>query len=99
MSIFSRAIPGLALVIFLTLGGFTVNADDEKPVLRTISVNGHGKISTPPNVANVNVGVSNQASTVQQALVANNERTTALLNLLQERGVAAKDIQTSMINI
>jgi len=98
-SISFHATPVFALVIFLTFGGFTVNADDEKPLLRTISVTGHGKISVPPNIANVSVGVVNQARTAQEALSANNESMTALLKVLEQGGVAARDIQTSMINI
>ena len=86
-------------MIFPTLGGFAVNADDEKPVLRTISVSGQGKISAAPNIASINVGVFNQANMAIEALVANNKSMTDLLNALKAHGVGAKDIQTSNINI
>jgi uncharacterized protein len=89
----------LALVICLMSGCFTATADDEKPVLRTITVNGLGKIPMPPNVADVNVGVSSHAGTAQAAFLANNECMAALMNVLRERGIASKDIQTSMISI
>lgn len=66
---------------------------------RTISVVGTGTISAAPDVADINVGVVTQAPTAREALSANNEAMAALLGVVKERGVAAKDVQTSNINV
>jgi uncharacterized protein len=99
MSICFHGTSGLALAICFMSGCLTANAADEKPVLRTITVNGRGKISAPPNIADVNVGVFSHAGTAQEALLANDESMAALMNVLRERGIATKDIQTSVISI
>lgn len=72
---------------------------DMKPQARQISVNGSGRVSAPPNVAEINLGVVTQGKTAREALSANNESMTALQNVLKERGVAAKDLQTTNITI
>ena len=74
-------------------------ADEMKTRLSTISVNGNGKISAVPDLAEINVGVATQAPTAQQALAANSEAMTTLQALLKERGVAAKDVQTTQIQV
>jgi uncharacterized protein len=93
-----RVVPAIPAIL-LTLVGLTVNAADENPQARTISVIGHGKVSAAPDVAEISVGLATQSTTAQVALSTNNESMTALLNVLKERGVAAKDIQTSQITI
>lgn len=75
--------------------GVTVMMDDA----RTISVAGTGRVSAAPDVADINIGVVTQARTAREALSANNEAMEALLNTVKERGVAAKDVQTSGLNI
>ncbi len=84
----------LALV-FASQGG----ADEIRERLSTISVNGNGKISSVPDQALINVGVATQAPTAQQALAANSEAMERLQALLKERGVAAKDVQTTQIQV
>lgn len=76
-----------------------VRGDDMKPDLRTISVSGTGRISAAPNIADIDIGVVTQASTARDALSANNEQMETLHKVLKERGVAAKDIQTTNFNI
>ena len=71
----------------------------EKPRRRTISVSGQGKISAPPNVAEISVGVVTKASTAHEALTANSGQMGALQALLKERGVASKDIQSTQISV
>lgn len=70
--------------------------DDDPP---TIRVTGEGKVSAVPDVAQINVGVVAQAPTADAALAANNTSMARLQATLKERGVAAKDIQTSQFQI
>ncbi len=84
----------------LTLTPFTQEtrgADDMDP--RTLSVRGEGKISASPDLAEISVGVVTEAPTARNALSANNEAMAALQEVLKERGVAAKDIQTTNISV
>jgi uncharacterized protein YggE len=77
-------------------GNFTLPTSPER---RTISVSGVGKVSAAPDVAEISVGVVTQAATAREALKANNEAMDALHGALKERGIAAKDIQTSNLSV
>ncbi len=90
------AILAMIPVLLSTLTAF---GDDPRPLEKTISVSGHGKVSVPPNVADISVGVVSQAKTAREALSANSEKMEALQQVLKERGVAAKDVQTTNINV
>jgi uncharacterized protein YggE len=87
------------LIPLLLLAASTMTRADDKPETKTISVSGRGKISAAPNVADINIGVVTQAETARDALSGNNEKMAALHKALKERGVAAKDIQTTNINV
>src|SRR5215217_2421600 len=94
---------GWSVVLWASLGALAVVATagdaaepEEKP---SLSVTGVGRLSTAPDVAEVQVGVRSQATTAQQALAANNEAMNTLQALLKERGVAAKDIQTTRVQV
>lgn len=98
----------IAPAILLLIGSLTLTAfaragegegEDEESEMRTIAVSGTGKVSAPPNVAEVSVGVMTQAATASEGLAANNERMAALHAILKNRGVAAKDIQTSQLSV
>jgi uncharacterized protein YggE len=78
--------------------GATRAEGDERERPR-ISVSGTGKISAAPDVADINVGVVTQGNTAREALSANNEAMASLHQVLKQRGVAAKDIQTSQITV
>jgi uncharacterized protein YggE len=84
----------VALAAATAAGGAEKEAD--KP---TISVSGTGKLSAVPDLADIQVGVRTQASTAQKALAENSRAMNALHETLKERGVAAKDIQTTHIQI
>lgn len=94
-----RAWTACLLTPIIALAPAAWAAGEEKPMERTISVNGTGKVSAAPDVADINIGVVTQATTARDALAANTESMTAIHNLLKERGVAAKDIQTININV
>jgi uncharacterized protein YggE len=80
-------------------GGASTRGEEGKKVERTITVSGEGKVSAAPDVADINIGVVSQATTAKDALAANTEAMTKIQSVLKERGVAAKDIQTTNISV
>lgn len=70
-----------------------------QPQVRTLSVNGNGKVYLTPDVAYINIGVQSQSESVSDALNENSRKAQAIANALKELGVAEKDIQTSAFNI
>ena len=67
--------------------------------MRTISVTGTGKVSAPPDMATIQTGVVTQADTARAALSANNDSMRKILDVLKERGIADKDVQTSSFHV
>ena len=78
----------------VTPNGTTVNGTG-----RTIIVNGTGRVSETPDRMILNLGIETRAPRVATALTANNEAATAMNKLLKEKGIDAKDIQTSGLSI
>jgi len=64
-----------------------------------ITVTGHGKVVGTPDVMTISLGVQTGGKTAQEALAENNTRANNLVNVIKERGVAAKDIQTSDLSV
>jgi hypothetical protein len=62
---------------------------------RTVTVVGQGQANGTPDVAHISIGVETTGATTKEAVVANKQRMTALLEKLKALGIAAKDIQTS----
>lgn len=67
--------------------------------VRTLSVNGTGKVVLVPDIAYINIGVHTEAADVSSSLSNNNDLATAISNALQAEGVELKDIQTSNFNV
>ena len=89
---------GLPPLLFLLMAAPMTLADD-KPETKTISVSGRGKIAAAPDVADINIGVVTQGETAREALSANTEKMAELHKTLKEHGIAAKDVQTTNINV
>jgi len=64
-----------------------------------IWVNGEGKVTATPDVANVSLGIESQAATVTEAQNNAASAMDTVMNTLTENGVAKKDIQTQYFNI
>jgi hypothetical protein len=64
-----------------------------------ITVVGHGKVVGTPDVMTLSLGVQTGGKTAQEALADNNTRANNLVNVIKERGVAAKDIQTTNLSV
>src|SRR4051812_31829293 len=65
----------------------------------TITAVGHGKVEGTPDVMTISLGVQTGGPTAQAALADNNTHAQTLVNVLKERGVAPKDIQTSDLSV
>lgn len=67
--------------------------------LATLSVSGEGERSISPDLAVISLGVTTRAATAQAAMAENNNRQSAVIATLTEAGIAARDIQTSQLEL
>lgn len=70
--------------------------DDGTP---RIAARGVGQVKGTPDTLRVTLGVETRSASAQEALATNNDKANALVNTLKEKGVEAKDIQTSQLSI
>jgi uncharacterized protein YggE len=91
------AVVALLLVGF-GLGRLGGDAEDGAPA-RGITVSGTGKVRAAPDVADVGLGVSVTARSAQAARAAADARTARVLAVLERRGIARADIQTSQVTL
>lgn len=68
-------------------------------IVRSITVNGEGKIKVKPDTASLNVGVQATATTATEALSQANTSGAALIAALKGAGVSDNDIATSGLSI
>jgi uncharacterized protein len=73
-----------------------VSTDNGRP---SIAARGVGLVKGTPDTLRVVLGVETQAPSAKDALAANNDKANALIDTLKQKGVAAKDIQTSQLSI
>lgn len=74
--------------------GINLNSQQEG-----IWVNGQGKATATPDIANLSLGIEAQAATVSQAQAEATSAMDDVKNTLTNNGVAEKDIQTQYFNI
>ncbi len=60
----------------------------------TVTVNGHGSVSLPPDTASIVLGVDVTKPTLSEAQSAAADQMTAILKVLKNAGIEDKDIQT-----
>lgn len=65
----------------------------------TISVSGIGEVSVAPDLARIEIGVTQEAETAQAAMDAFNADMTAVLDRLASAGVAPADLQTTGLSL
>src|SRR5687767_6235790 len=65
----------------------------------TVSVSGHGSVIARPDTASVNVGVEVIKPTLDEAQETASVQTTAVVEALEEAGIASEDIQTAQFNV
>lgn len=74
-----------------------ITADDEGTP--RIAARGVGMVKGAPDTLRVTLGVETRSASAREALAANNDKANALLKTLTEKGVEAKDIRTSELQI
>jgi uncharacterized protein len=74
-------------------------AQDAGAVTPKIVVTGQGQATTAPDMAIISLAVLTQAETARAALSENNQSMTAVLEALRDKGVEARDLQTSGLQI
>lgn len=67
--------------------------------VRSLAVNGIGRVTIVPDMATINVGVRTEAESVTEALDGNTAQANNISRALKEMGIEEKDIQTSNFNI
>ncbi|MGZ5873003.1 MAG: SIMPL domain-containing protein [Bradyrhizobium sp.] len=72
-------------------------AQSEPPAM--ISVTGEAKISVPPDLAQIDGGVTSEAKTAREASDANNAAMGKVLLALKGAGIDEKDFQTSRLSL
>ena len=65
----------------------------------TISVSGEAQVSAPPDLAQIDAGVSTEARTAREASEANNAAMGRVLLALKGAGIEEKDFQTSRLSL
>jgi uncharacterized protein YggE len=91
----------VAACCFLLLGA-TTGAESptcSSPTGRVVTVTGSGVIRIAPDRVSFSVGVETEAPVVGQAFKANGLKLQAVLSALKAKGVQAKDIQTSNLEV
>jgi uncharacterized protein YggE len=90
-----------ALAAAVTLAGALLTA----PVLAQvvppamISVTGEATVSVPPDLAQIDGGVTSEAKTAREASEANNAAMGKVLQALKGAGIEEKDVQTSRLSL
>ncbi|PCH65406.1 MAG: hypothetical protein COC12_14635 [Rhodobacteraceae bacterium] len=67
--------------------------------LRQITVTGTGSVATVPDMAMINLGVSNRAKQAADAMAATSETTAKMLQQLAALGIEPADMQTSNLSL
>jgi uncharacterized protein YggE len=103
MKTFLRA-GGLALILAASAAPMAM-AQAAPPVAdtmfraTTLNLAASGEVKAAPDMASINLGVMTEAKTAQGAMQANAARMTEVMAALRKAGIAAKDIQTSGLNL
>lgn len=87
-----------SLVAFGLLAACSPSAVTPENV-RSMSVNGIGRVTIVPDIATINIGVRSESEVVTDALDGNTAQANAIARVLKQLGIEDKDIQTSNFNI
>jgi uncharacterized protein YggE len=93
----SRSI--VAAAIALALLAAPARAQTQADVPAAISVTGEATVSVPPDLAQVDAGVTSDAKTAREASEANNAAMGKVLLALKGAGIAEKDYQTARLSL
>jgi len=98
------AVAGTVTILALFLLAQTVNVlwnlgRPGNPATDTITVQGDGKATLPPDVARISFTVENTRISVADAQAATTKQANAALDFVKEQGIADKDVTTLYYNI
>lgn len=74
-------------------------AADSDKMERTVSVSATGRVIADPDIAYISAGVVTESDAAKDAIARNNAVMTKLIDGLKSAGIAAKDIQTTTLNV
>jgi uncharacterized protein YggE len=89
----------LRVVVALASGLLAAPALAQVAPVATISVSGEASVSVPPDLAQIDAGVSTEAKTAREASEANNTTMGKVLLALKGAGIDEKDFQTSRLSL
>jgi len=89
----------VSLVVVGLLAACSPTALSSPENVRSMSVNGIGRVKIVPDIATINIGVRTEAEAIAEALDGNTAQANEISRVLQDLGVEEKDIQTSNFNV
>jgi uncharacterized protein len=94
----------ISLVVFLGLLSWNTYAQHDKIGIaarepNTITVDGTGKVTTKPDVAQVSLGVLSESATVKTAQADNTKKMNDIIAAVKSLGVSADDLTTTNYSI
>jgi uncharacterized protein YggE len=92
-----KNLAAVAAALSATLAVMPAWADSEFPP--SISVTGEANIAVPPDLAQIDAGVTTEAKTAREASDANNAAMGKVLLALKGAGIEEKDYQTSRLSL
>ena len=84
------------LILMMLLAPLPLAAQTAPGVL---TVSGQGRVSVPPDMVTITVGVETEAETADRALAANSAAMSQVFALLEAQGIAPADMQTSQFSV
>lgn len=87
-----------ALAAALLVSAPAALAQEDAPP-RTITVQGEGTVTAKPDTASVSAGVMTEAKTARDALTANSEKMSGVMEAIAGAGIAEDDIRTSGFSV
>lgn len=85
--------------LMITASAPALLAQDAAQPPRQITVTGEGVVAAEPDIAWINLGVTETAKTADEALTAMSLKMQAVLVRLQAAGIAPEDIQTGQLSL
>lgn len=89
----------LAFALVLSACGATTVNQAAPENIRTLNVNGLGQVYLTPDIAYINIGVNTQGPSASDAVTTNKEQSNAVIEVIKDAGVDAKDIRTTNFSI
>lgn len=89
----------IKLVSCVVVGLLVASSATAQLAPSSISVTGEATITAPPDLAQIDGGVTNEAKTAREAAEANNKAMGIVLLALKSAGIPEKDFQTSQLSL